>query len=250
MKRVVWALLGMVLLSGWAVADMPPGYKLVLQTENFPPYNFATNGGNYAKESDADGISIRIVQEIFKRSGIDYSITLKFPWDRIYNKAKDKSGYGVFSMVRNDEREALFKWVGPLAPDEWVFFAREDSEIQLTALQGAKNYTVGGYKGDALTEYLQGEGLQVEAAAADHLNAKKLQDGKIDLWAANSFSGLFLANQQGVTGIKQVLTFDKVDLYLGLNKETPDGVVNALQAALDSMREDGMLETIITGYLK
>lgn len=249
MKRLLWALWGTLFLSAGTMADIPAGYKLILQTENYPPFNFTVNGSNFAKEDGVDGISVRIVQEMFKRSSIDYSMVLRFSWSRIYNKAKDKEGYGVFSMVRNEQREPLFKWIGPLAPIEWVFFVRQDSDIQLSSLQDAKQYKIGGYKGDALTNYLLSEGLEVQESAADHLNAKKLQSGKIDLWAANNLSGRYFANQQGVAGMKEVLALDKVNFYLGVNKETPNEVVTALQDALDSMRKDGSLDKIVNEYL-
>ncbi|MCL6414119.1 ABC transporter substrate-binding protein [Aestuariirhabdus sp. Z084] len=245
MKRLVWAVWGLLFIGTSAVAD----YKLSLQTENFPPYNFSLNGSNYAKDRDIDGISVRIVREVFKRAKVNHKITLRFPWARIYKKALESEKYGVFSMVRSEEREPLFKWVGPLAPDEWVFFAREGSGIQLSSLEDAKNYVVGGYKGDALTEYLLEQGLEIKQAASDNLNARKLAAGKIDLWAANSFSGRFLATQENVKGIKQVLTFDKVDLYLGLNKSTPDEVVAKLQSAVDAMHKDGTIQKIINDYL-
>ncbi|WP_426415399.1 substrate-binding periplasmic protein [Aestuariirhabdus sp. LZHN29] len=250
MKRLVWALLGLVCVVTTAHAEIPPNYILSLQTENFPPYNFAINGSNYAKGNDVDGISVRIVREMFKRANIRQKVTLRFPWERIYKKAMEKEGFGVFSMVRSDEREPLFKWVGPLAPDEWVFFARDGSNIRLNSLEDARKYKIGGYKGDALTDYLLEQGFRVQQSVADHLNASKLASGKIDLWAANNYSGLFLANREKVTGIKQVLTFDKVDLYLGLNRETPDEVVQTLQSALDSIRNDGSLDNIINSYLR
>ncbi|WP_207905876.1 substrate-binding periplasmic protein [Aestuariirhabdus litorea] len=250
MKRLAWALWGTLWVAVTAVAEVPPNYTLSLQTENFPPYNFAVNGSNYAKESDIDGISVRIVQELFKRANVGHKMTLRFPWERIYKKALENEGFGVFSMVRSDERSPLFKWVGPLAPDEWVFFARDGSDIQLNSFEDAKGYKVGGYKGDALTDYLLEQGFKVEQAVADHLNANKLASGKIDLWAANSYSGRYLARQEKVIGIKPLLTFDQVDLYLGLNRETPDGVVEALQSALDSMRQDGTLDSIINDYLE
>ncbi|WP_410965052.1 hypothetical protein, partial [Salmonella sp. SAL04286] len=87
-----------------------------------------------------------IVREMFKRAGIKYSLTLRFPWDRIYKLALEKPGYGVFVTARLAEREDKFKWVGPLAVNDWVLMARGDSSIHLNSLEDAARYRIGGYK--------------------------------------------------------------------------------------------------------
>src|SRR5690606_17639247 len=100
----------LLLMSGMARAEIDPNYRVVLLTENFPPYNMAINGKNFAQEDNIDGIAADIVREMFKRAGIPYSLTLRFPWDRIYKLALEKPDYGVFVTARLPEREQLFKW--------------------------------------------------------------------------------------------------------------------------------------------
>lgn len=107
-----------------APAERP---SLVLLTENFPPYNMAKNGKNFAQNQNLEGIAVDILRETFERAGVDYSMTLRFPWQRIYNLAMDNPNYGVFVTARVPEREHLFKWVGPLGPDDWVLLARANS---------------------------------------------------------------------------------------------------------------------------
>ena len=51
LKRLLIALAGtLVVLSGAARAEVDPDYTVVLLTENFPPYNMAINGKNFAQE--------------------------------------------------------------------------------------------------------------------------------------------------------------------------------------------------------
>jgi len=124
-KPLLIALLGAGwLLAGSAQAEVPANYRMVLLTENFPPYNVSINGKNFAQEDHIDGIAVDIIREMFKRAGIQYNMTLRFPWDRIYKLALEKPGYGVFVTARLPEREQLFKWVGPIGPDDWVCWAR------------------------------------------------------------------------------------------------------------------------------
>ncbi|RMH82898.1 ABC transporter substrate-binding protein [Pseudomonas sp. AOB-7] len=249
-KRLLLALGGtLVVLTAAARAEVDPDYSVVLLTENFPPYNMAINGKNFAQEDNIDGIAVDIVREMFKRAGVKYSLTLRFPWDRIYKLALEKPGYGVFVTARLPEREQLFKWVGPIGPDDWVMLAKGDSPISLNNLDEAKQYKVGAYKGDAIAEHLVEKGLQPLTALRDQENAKKLMAGQIDLWATGDPAGRYLAKQEGISGLKTVLRFDSAELYLALNKEMPDELVAKLQAALEQMRAEGFVDDILNSYL-
>ncbi|WP_313223062.1 substrate-binding periplasmic protein [Stutzerimonas nitrititolerans] len=223
--------------------------QINLLTENFPPYNMAIDGKNYARDENVQGIAADIVREMFQRAGIDYTLTLRFPWERVYKMALETPGYGVFVMARLPEREALFKWVGPIGPDDWVLLARADSPIDITSLEQARRYNIGAYKGDAIAEHLVAQGLEPSLALRDQTNVEKLQNGEIDLWATGDPAGRYLAKQQGVTGFKRVLRFDDAQLFLALNKQTADETVAKLQAALEQMRSDGTVEAINGRYL-
>ncbi|HHK3160130.1 TPA: substrate-binding periplasmic protein [Pseudomonas aeruginosa] len=248
-RSLLFALLATLLLVGGVRAETDPDYSMVLLTENFPPYNMAINGKNFAQEDNIDGIAVDIVREMFKRAGIKYSLTLRFPWDRIYKLALEKPGYGVFVTARLAEREDRFKWVGPIGPDDWVLLAKGDSPITLGSLDEAKKYRIGAYKGDAIAEFLGKNGFEADLALRDQENAQKLVKGQIDLWASGDPAGRYLAKQEGVTGLKTVLRFNSDQLYLALNRETPDEVVQKLQAALDGMRKEGFVEDILNSYL-
>lgn len=249
-KRLLLALacVSLLLASGVPAAENPDA-DLVLLTENFPPYNMAKNGKNFAQDENINGIAVDIVREMFKRADITYSLTLRFPWERIYKLALEKPGYGVFVMARLPDREKLFKWVGPIGPDDWIMLAKADSKISLETLDDARKYKIGAYKGDAIAETLAKQGLKPIVVLRDQDNAKKLTSGQIDLWATGDPAGRYLARQDGVNGLKTVLRFNSAELYLALNKDVPDETVAKLQAALDQLRKEGVVDDIMARYL-
>ncbi|AOA07285.1 MULTISPECIES: substrate-binding periplasmic protein [Pseudomonas] len=236
-------------LASTAFAADTSNPSIVLLTENFPPYNMAKNGKNFAQNDNIEGIAVDILRETFKRADISYSMTLRFPWERIYHLALENPGYGVFVTARVPEREKLFKWVGPIGPDDWVLLARGDSPITLTSLEQARQYRVGAYKGDAIALSLEKQGLAPVIVLRDQDNARKLQAGQIDLWATGAPAGQFLARQVGISGFKTVLRFHQAELYLALNKDVPDELVSKLQKALDQLRAEGVLQKISAKYL-
>ncbi|WP_434559190.1 ABC transporter substrate-binding protein [Pseudomonas sp. Z5-35] len=239
----------LLLFAATAQAQDRRDVGLVLLTENFPPYNMAKNGKNFAQDENIHGIAVDIVREIFKRADITYSLTLRFPWERIYKLALENPGYGVFVMARLPEREKLFKWVGPIGPDDWIMLAKADSKIALDSLEQARQYRIGAYKGDAIAETLAKQGLKPIVVLRDQDNAKKLVNGQIDLWATGDPAGRYLARQEGVNDLKTVLRFNSAELYLALNKDVPDEVVARLQKALDELRKEGAVDAIMARYL-
>ncbi len=62
-----------------------------------------------------------------------------------------------------------------------MLLAKADSKIQLSDLEQARRYRIGAYKGDAIAESLEKQGLKPVIVLRDQDNAQKLVDGQIDL---------------------------------------------------------------------
>ncbi|WP_061240097.1 ABC transporter substrate-binding protein [Ectopseudomonas composti] len=222
--------------------------SLVLLTENLPPFNMSVTGNNFARDDNVTGISADILRAVCERAGVECQLILRFPWQRVYQQTLDDAGYGLFSTARTAEREKLFKWVGPIASNDWVLFAKGDSAIQLGSLEDARRYRIGGYKDDAKTQFLLDKGIEVQTALRDAENVRKLERGQIDLWVTSDQAGRFVARQEGVDSLKVVQHLYKADLYLALNRQTPDELVQKLQRTLDSLRAEGALKSIEARY--
>lgn len=242
-------LVGLLFLSCSVRAGLPEDYQVVLLTENFPPFNMAVDEKNFARDDAIDGISADIVREVFKRAGIHYTLSLRFPWDRLYRLTQSKANYGLFSTTYTPEREPLFKWVGPLARSSWVLLAPPGSNLRLNSLEEAAGYKIGAYKNDAVSQYLESRKLAPANLLRDQENVAKLMKGEIDLWATSDPVGGFLAKQQGVSGLTTVLRFHEAELFLALNKDTPDEVVERLQKALEELRAEGFVDEVTQRYL-
>jgi len=241
---------GLLMLMAASVrAALPDDYKVVLLTENFPPFNMAADSKNYAAERNISGINADIVREMFKRAGIAYSMTLRFPWERIYNQVLEQPDQGLFSTTYTPEREPLFKWVGPLTSTGWVFLGPPGSSLRLSSLEQAQPYRIGAYKNDAVSQHLESKGLDPINSLRDQENIGKLLKGRIDLWATTDPVGPYLAKQEGVSGLTTVLRFNDAQLFLALNKQTPDEVVTRLQKTLNEMKGDGAIDAIMRRYL-
>ena len=214
---------------------------LVLTTESSPPFNYFADDGQ-----TIIGSATEVVQEMMRRAHVDYQITL-YPWVRAFDMARKDADTCVYATTRTAEREKLFAWIGPVANNDWVLFARADSPIALADLEAARRYRIGGYHGDAVTVFLQGQQFAPDEAVDDDQNALKLQGGRIDLWATGAVIGPLVARKMHVA-VKPVLRFMKTELYLACNSALPRATVEVLNATLRAMAKDGTTESIKRKY--
>lgn len=243
-RRVAQGLLLLVLMPT-ALADD----KLYIYTENYPPYNASTTGQGFAHNAaDISGICTDMVKEMMKR--VDYEYVMKMrDWSLAYDRVQGRENHALFCTARTDEREDQFQWVGPLAPIKWTLFAAPDSDIELAALEDARQYKIAGYKGDVMSDYLVGEGFDVIMNVSGEQNPRRLTLGQADLWVTDGLVGPLVAEEEhGITGLKPVLVFRETPMYLAVSNQTDSGIVEDLQRGLDEARKSGALDDIVSRY--
>lgn len=216
--------------------------QLRLLTEDFPPFSMLREDGQ------VDGLSSDIVREMMRRAGIAYRIEL-LPWVRAYNRAVLEPNTCVYSTTRTEQREPQLKWIGPVVENQWVLYGRDDGPKELRSLEAARRYRLGGYTGDAEAQYLIARGFEVDLASNDLQNLRKLLAGRIDLWATGKYLGAALIAREKATGLRPLLTFNSVFLYLACNQMMADGTVRLLNEHLRGMHKDGTVDKINARYL-
>ncbi len=216
-----------------------PAFALDITTEDNPPFN-------YLDGQRVTGMSTEILTEMGRRAGVPLTIHMQ-PWARAYQAALEMPDTCVYSTVRLPEREALFKWIGPLATNKWALFAKNDFSGQIRSIDDAKNYRIGGITLDAKAMYLKSLGFpHVDMVADEQLNLAKLLSGHIDLW----ISGLYKQSADSVDSkaIKPVLVVREVDYFLACHPRTSEATLNALTRTLQALRKEGYLKAVTERY--
>ena len=161
----------------------------------------------------------------------------------------------LFTVTRTEMREEKFKWVGPVAISRLVFFARKDSKIKINSLAEAKKVPlIGTVRNYSAEKYLLTQGFQniQSVIGSEKLNPQKLIKGRIDLWATVDLVGIHFARLQGVNpeNMKVVYVIKEQPKYLAFSKQVPDEIVQAWQAALDSMKQDGTFDNYFDKWIR
>ncbi|WP_245904627.1 substrate-binding periplasmic protein [Billgrantia lactosivorans] len=225
--------------------------ELTFITEEYPPYNYRQN-------DRLEGISVELLERIFAETDTTLSRedVLYYPWARGYDTALSEPGTVLFSTTRTEQRESLFQWVGPIATDRVTLIARRDSDIRLSDIEDviAGDYRIAVIREDIGAQRLQEAGVpesQVQAAISNVSALRMLERGRVDLWAYGEDVAFWLMQEEGLptTDFVPALTISESDLYYALHRDTDRRLVDRMQAALERLREQGVVSEILGGTI-
>ncbi|MCW8931502.1 MAG: transporter substrate-binding domain-containing protein [Gammaproteobacteria bacterium] len=213
-------------------------------TEEFPPYN-------YKKNDKVVGISVEITREILKRLGSTENIELML-WSKAYQIAKNNDNTILFSTTRTPAREKLFKWVGPLVPNNTALFAKASASFTINSLEDAKKVKgIGVYSDDFGELLLKSKGfVNLDPVVDNTKNLTKLANGVVDLWIINELTGKHMIREAGFSSqLKKVFDVQKDYMYLAFSLSTPDSVIEQWQTVLDEIKSDGTYAQIFSNWI-
>jgi ABC-type amino acid transport substrate-binding protein len=229
--------------SGAAGPATDAGLRII--TEDFPPFNYPGADGKAA------GLSTDVVHDILARLNQTAVIEI-LPWSEGYSIALAGPRVVLYSTVRTDDREHLFRWVGPVAANDYTLYARKGSGLQITSLEAAKKAgLIGVVKDDARHQFLLENGFDnILTCSRDTGCLRNLTAGTTDLWLGSSVNSAEIARTAGIdpSALEALYTIRTVPLYIAFSKDTADSVVAAWQDALDAMKRDGTYDAILKKY--
>ena len=245
-SRLIILLGALLFAPPLAVAQTLP--KFTIMTEDWVPYQFYEG-------PKLRGIAVDLMVEMLERVGSSQSrkdIQL-LPWARAYRDLKSKENTILFSMTRTPERENLFRWVGPIFKNTNYLIASKKRPIKITSTEDLDKYKIGTLVDDASEIFLLRLGLNF-----DHLirninsrsNIRMLDRGRIDLivsgWRAFESDIALIGLDQDDFEI--VYTLDTSDVSFAFHNDTPLWIIQKFQQALDSIKEEGLLDRIFEKY--
>ena len=152
----------------------------------------------------------------------------------------------MFSTIRTESLEKLFKWVRPISDNNYVVMTSKNSNIVINFHSDLKWYTVGFSGGSTSAAILDKENILAEVVPKDHFNALKFERERIDLWFTRRLQGLYLAKSNDATDLKEIYkSLPSCYIYIALNLETNDVVIQQLKKILTEMEADSFIESVL-----
>jgi len=225
---------------------------LILITEEYPPFSFTEDGFRRGIATDA-------LMEILAASGSlkSHKDVASLPWARGYHIALNTPNVLLFSVMRTNAREKLFKWVGPIIAADIVLLQKTSHHLvidnpQQINEQKLKVGVVLDDVGQLLLKERQINDRQIFPLNKGSYLAQMLNEDRVDLAAYDQLVMFWNLKQLGADpkGFSPVYTLDKSGYYYALSLDVDDLLVEKLQKELDRLKSTGRLNTIIQSYLQ
>jgi polar amino acid transport system substrate-binding protein len=207
----------------------------------------------YLEDKKMSGMAVEVVTEAFKRAGVSHKDEM-LSWKDAYDRAQVYPNTCIYSTARTENRENVFKWIGPIVENKWAAFARKGFKGSLSRPEDFADYRVGVLQGDAKERYLKDLRVTFRVPEADDarnpskLTLNRTEVDKIDLWITGYYSGAYIAAKTGVKDVVPVWVFQTSQNYLACNLNMPQATADKLQKALDAMKSDGTHAAILARY--
>lgn len=230
-------LLAAVLASSCFSSSAYSTDKIQLVSFEDPPYVFT-------KGKLKTGLTVRYIDELMWRSDMNYRMTI-MPAKRALLYALNTPNTCVFPIARSQEREVQYSWVSPISISRHGFFKSSKSELPpIRVLNDAKDLRIGSYLGSAIGEYLSSMDFNVDYASDNRANILKLNAERIDLWASDTLTAKFIANQENKDLASPELVFFTTVKAMGCHPDVDSKVIQRLNDNLKAMYQDGTIERI------
>jgi polar amino acid transport system substrate-binding protein len=225
-----------------------------IYTENYPPFNYDQEGVVY-------GVSVDILKGLLTKMNINpEEISMDIiEWEVAYQNTLNNDNSMLFSVVRIPERENLFKWVGPIAPQKDVIIALKSQEIVIGNATDLLSHTIGVIAGYSNISQLINLGvpqsLLIEVHSLESLY-EGLTSGLFDCIAYSEIGHNLVVAAQGYNpdDFDIAFTMQVTQLYFAFNINTSDDLIDYMQSVLDNFKmdktEDGssVYEKILNKY--
>jgi len=224
--------------------------KLTIYVDEFPPFN-------YTKNEKIEGLSVDVVRAVLNKTKFEYTIT-SIPWARAYTMSQSNPNTLIFSILRINKREKLFKWIGIVAPSAYsVYTLKSRDDIKINTLDDLKKYQVGTVIKDVHEHYFTTKGFdlnkfqRVAGKNAYVQNYKKLLKKRIDVLPMSDAVLNFISKEQGDDPskiIKKVYTLSEMSVggaSIAASLTTDDEIVFEIRQALETFKKTQEYQLIL-----
>ena len=230
--------------------DLPviePGKLIMATNAQFPPYEMVADGEGVAG-TGLEGIDVEIAAALAEKVGLELQID-----DMEFDSALVAVQHGQADMVLagltyTEERDELMDFSDPYAQGVQVVIVKEDSPIQ-TADDLANAQLIGTQRGTTGYIYCAGDYGEDHVSPYDNgaTAVQALLNGQVDCVVIDKMPAqTFVAENPG---LKILETSYVVEDYVLAVNEGNTQLQTALNDALNELKADGTLQTIVDKYI-
>ncbi|WP_448550064.1 substrate-binding periplasmic protein [Thalassotalea fusca] len=251
MIKFFFAMLSCYLFSASLIAATDNELRIV--TEHFPPLQISDK-----KNNKLEGMAVDVMRELLTHTQYSPEIEV-IPWARAYELALVRPNTLIFTIIRTEERDPHFKWVGSISPIgvNYIWTLKSRTDIHIENWQDAIKYNAVAQRYGAQSIKLKNHGFQEQKnlylTTTYGQGIKMVLNQRADFFLGSDFlAGLFLRDLKiDKSQFNKLMPHSQDNsLNIAFNKQTPDSVVNEFRQALEQMKQNGSLEKIVEKWTK
>lgn len=198
----------------------------------------------------ANGIVGDVAIKAIKRAGFTPKL-LPLPWNRAQRTVQKGDDLLIIPLSRTPDREAEYTWIAPVMTMDRAFFSLDK---RVDNFEQARNtyarVAVG--MGSAQEQKLREEGFSKEQIYPLKIGdnpAQLLLLGRVDAWFNGVPESRYIWPEVSSKTLLESPPLMTSDLYLACSKRCDPALVEDLRKAVDSLRADGTIARIVSGYV-
>jgi polar amino acid transport system substrate-binding protein len=206
---------------------------------------------SYVEDGKVGGAAGRVVEAVLKQAGLeDYHMGI-YPWARAYDRAMREPNVIIYPILRSQDRESLFKWVGHL---DWtrpiLYKLRATPKLPIAVLQDAVAYRVGVLRDDYREKYLHDQGFTRLVVSANNVdNFNRLLNGQVQLVPMPERDARKLCADAHIPfeTLEKAYAMDDLsrEIYIAFSHDTADDVVNRVRVAYEQLQRAGVVQRLL-----
>lgn len=222
-------------------------HQLVIVTGEYPPFN-------YTEKGTVRGLSTKIVRSLLGTLEIDARI-ISYPWARSFKKASEEKNILIYPLVRTQEREEAFEWIGVVARGKtYLYSLQRRRDIDLQTLDDAKKFSVGVLRDAVRFRYLEKKAFtKLVEDSSPRASAQKLILGWIDLWAVDETTAYHSLSMMGYDPrrlVQRQFPLDiELDGYLAFSKNSDKELVESFKKAFIRLQVSDKYKQMIKAFI-
>jgi len=227
-------------------AGFARGAELILNTQDFAPFNYEVNG-------IVSGPAADIIRKICSEMKIDCTMHL-LPWRRAQDEVANGTAQGLFVIGWNEERAKTLYFSPPILNTEYGFFVRDDNPLKFKQNSDVKGYTVGTFGPSNTATALEKikadiKDLTIDMTPDDESAFKKLSLGRVDAVFSNKDVGNDMMRKLGIKNIRYSGRQQSLKYYIGFSQKFTDKrLVDQFNQAFRSLHKRGVIQEILGKY--
>jgi polar amino acid transport system substrate-binding protein len=230
----------------FALPHLAAAQSFTVITNSVPPFKFLKNG-------KPSGMAGDLLTYLFRITGHSVAQSRSIPMAQFLHGGYKEPGSVFLSLSKGHQQNHGFKFVGPIFTAKSGIIVKKSSQFRLARIHDAKAMILASVINSAPEKGLMGTALEEKhflRFTTPQEAIKALVTDKADGLLLATAAAYHLMAREGIDTnlFETALTLDSIPLYFAFHADTPDHVIEQLQATLDEMKQPD--ETGMSPYLK